>query len=189
MIVRHSPRWSIIDSPYAVYFNFIQTTLYCPVNLPRHKASRISFQELFKKIILFQRRRAWATASAPSGRRTCSSWSPAPCAPGPSSQTGSRSEILRLWSFKTREYIQVHQKSCKGISRAPKTAEAGVGRPDLIKVSPEKLKKGKNPFVPEPKLARDIPIQYFISKWILSDNFMLDSATIVCVFFSSCEHT
>ena len=24
---------------------------------------------------------------------------------------------------------------------------------------------GKNPFVPEPKLARDIPIQYFISKW------------------------
>ena len=60
--------------------------------------------------------------------------------------------------------VQVHQKSCKGISRAPKTAEAGAGRPELIKISPEKLKKGKNPFVPEPKLARDIPIQYFISK-------------------------
>ena len=60
--------------------------------------------------------------------------------------------------------IEVHQRSCKGITRGPKTADAQAGRPDLVKVSPEKLKKGKSPFVPEPKLSREIPIQYFISK-------------------------
>ena len=61
--------------------------------------------------------------------------------------------------------IQVHQRSCKGIGRGPKTADGQTGRSEpSIKMSPEKLKKGKSPFVPEPKLSREIPIQYFISK-------------------------
>jgi len=68
--------------------------------------------------------------------------------------------------------IEVHQRSCKGIIRAPKTADSNVGRAEFIKITEDisSLKKGKNPFVPDTKLSRDIPapppppIQYFISK-------------------------
>lgn len=60
--------------------------------------------------------------------------------------------------------IEVHQRSCKGINRAPKTADSKTSRSEIIKINPEEFQKGKDPFVPEPKLVRDIPIQYFISK-------------------------
>jgi len=65
-----------------------------------------------------------------------------------------------------RKYIQVHQRSCKGPGRGPKTGTESEKAGEQTARSLVGTKRGKPPPLPEAKNTKDreIPIQYFISK-------------------------